>query len=71
MLAFSRVSAGFDGVPVLHDISFEVPEGETVALFGHNGAGKTTLLRCAVGDVSATPAVGSDSCPRAITCFAT
>ncbi|MBN8874932.1 MAG: ABC transporter ATP-binding protein [Rhodospirillales bacterium] len=52
MLAFSRVSAGFDGVPVLHDISFEVPEGETVALFGHNGAGKTTLLRCAVGDVS-------------------
>ncbi|MBN8901653.1 MAG: ATP-binding cassette domain-containing protein, partial [Rhodospirillales bacterium] len=52
MLTFSHVSAGYGGVPVLHDISFEVSEGETVALFGHNGAGKTTLLRCAVGDVA-------------------
>jgi lipopolysaccharide transport system ATP-binding protein len=29
----------------LNDVSFEVAEGETVALMGHNGAGKSVLLR--------------------------
>ncbi len=52
MLRYSNVSAGYGGVPVLHEISFDVAEGEAVAIFGHNGAGKTTLMRCAVGDVS-------------------
>jgi len=32
-----------DGLPeVLHDVSFEVGAGETVALVGHSGAGKST-----------------------------
>jgi branched-chain amino acid transport system ATP-binding protein len=52
MLSFDNVSAGYGGVPVLKDIGFQVPDGETVAVFGHNGAGKTTLMRCAVGDVA-------------------
>lgn len=52
MLRYSNISAGYGGVPVLRDISFDVAEGEAVAIFGHNGAGKTTLMRCAVGDVS-------------------
>ena len=52
MLSYTGVSAGYAGVPVLRDISFNVAEGEAVAIFGHNGAGKTTLLRCAVGDVA-------------------
>lgn len=51
---FSHVSAGYGGVPVLHDVGFQVADGEAVALFGHNGAGKTTLMRCAVGDVADT-----------------
>jgi len=33
----------------LHDISFTVRRGETVALLGSNGAGKTTLLRLLAG----------------------
>lgn len=52
MLRYSNVSAGYGGVPVLREISFDVAEGEAVAIFGHNGAGKTTLMRCAVGDVT-------------------
>jgi branched-chain amino acid transport system ATP-binding protein len=52
VLRYSNISAGYGGVPVLRNISFEVADGEAVAIFGHNGAGKTTLMRCAVGDVA-------------------
>jgi ABC-2 type transport system ATP-binding protein len=33
----------------VHDISFEVPEGEVFGLLGPNGAGKTTTLRMLLG----------------------
>ncbi|HEX2274715.1 MAG TPA: ABC transporter ATP-binding protein [Acidimicrobiales bacterium] len=33
----------------VHDVSFDVRPGETVALLGPNGAGKTTTVRCIVG----------------------
>ena len=34
---------------ILQDISFELEEGQLLAILGPNGAGKTTLLRCIMG----------------------
>lgn len=44
-VAFEHVSFGYQaGQVALHDISFSVPAGSTVALVGPTGAGKTTAL---------------------------
>ncbi len=45
------VEAGYGAVRVLHGVSIEVREGETVALLGTNGNGKSTLLKCIMGMV--------------------
>lgn len=44
---------GFRSKPVLEDVSFEVPRGQTFALLGRNGAGKTTLIRILLGLIQA------------------
>ncbi len=42
---FENVTFGYDPKsPVLHDVSFEVPGGSTVAIVGPTGSGKTTLV---------------------------
>jgi len=45
------VDAGYGAVRVLHGVSIEVREGETVALLGTNGNGKSTLIKCIMGMV--------------------
>lgn len=49
MLRVDGLSAGYDGIPVVFDVSFEVMEGKIVAIVGSNGAGKTTVLRAVSG----------------------
>ncbi|KTC87225.1 lipid A export permease/ATP-binding protein MsbA [Legionella brunensis] len=44
IIEFDRVSYAYrQGQTVLHNISFSVAAGETVALVGHSGSGKTTI----------------------------
>ncbi|PYN96028.1 MAG: branched-chain amino acid ABC transporter ATP-binding protein [Candidatus Rokuibacteriota bacterium] len=50
-LVVSNVDAGYGAVRVLHGVSLEVREGETVALLGTNGNGKSTLIKCIMGMV--------------------
>jgi len=45
------VNAGYGAVRVLHGVSIEVRDGETVALLGTNGNGKSTLIKCIMGMV--------------------
>jgi ABC-type Mn2+/Zn2+ transport system ATPase subunit len=48
MLA-DALSAGYNGDMSLHNVSFEVYEGERVGIVGPNGAGKSTLFKALVG----------------------
>jgi branched-chain amino acid transport system ATP-binding protein len=49
ILRVQGLCAGYAGEHVVHDISFEVAEGEAITVIGSNGAGKTTLFRAIVG----------------------
>ncbi len=42
-LSFDQLTFAYNELPVLHDISVEIPAGQVVALVGPSGAGKSTF----------------------------
>jgi len=48
-LELQRLSAGYGGIDVIHDIDLTVQPREIVTLIGANGAGKSTLLKTISG----------------------
>ncbi len=48
-ISVRNVSVSFGGRTILHNVSFDVPRGHTLAIMGLSGVGKSTTLRCLVG----------------------
>ncbi len=49
ILALERVAVGYDGVPVLRNLSLTIDMDDRIALLGANGNGKSTLARLLAG----------------------
>ena len=44
MLSIQTLTKLYDGIPVVDDVSLEIPKGKVTSLIGPNGAGKSTVL---------------------------
>lgn len=49
VISVTHGAVGYDGRPVLRDVSLTVAAGEVVAVLGSNGSGKSTLIRAVLG----------------------
>ena len=49
VVSVQNVSAAYGKIPVLHNVSFDIHEGRTVAVVGESGSGKSTTARCITG----------------------
>jgi branched-chain amino acid transport system ATP-binding protein len=50
LVSIEGLSKRFGGLVALHDVGFDVAEGEIVGIMGANGAGKTTLFSLIAGN---------------------
>ena len=57
LLNVNKLRSGYGNVAVINGLSFDVKEGEIVAIVGRNGVGKTTLLKTLIGEL---PCQGGD-----------
>ena len=55
LLSLKNMKTSIGRYHVLHDVSFDVPEGGVFCLLGRNGAGKSTTLRSIMGLWSPSP----------------
>jgi zinc/manganese transport system ATP-binding protein/zinc transport system ATP-binding protein len=51
LVQIDRLTCGYDGLPVLRDVSLTLAEGQFAGIVGPSGSGKTTLLRALLGAV--------------------
>jgi len=60
VLKITRLSAGYDGLTIVHGVDLAVEPGSLTVLVGANGAGKTTLLKAIAGVIANGGAVEFD-----------
>lgn len=61
MLEVKDLCAGYNGKPVLKNLSATFPEGKITAVLGPNGCGKTTLLKALCGILPSRGQIQMDS----------
>ncbi len=49
VIKVNHVSFSYDGIPVLEDVHFTIPERSFISIVGPNAGGKTTLLKLMLG----------------------
>ena len=49
VVSVDNVTAAYGQTTVLHDVSFDIHQGRTVAVVGESGSGKSTTARCITG----------------------
>src|SRR6185503_8613503 len=58
LVRFEHVDVALEGVPILHDVSWQLARGEHWGIVGANGSGKSTLLGLIGGTVWPAPGSG-------------
>lgn len=48
-LAVNNLSVSYDKIPILWDITLQIPQGKLVGIVGPNGAGKSTFIKTVLG----------------------
>jgi zinc transport system ATP-binding protein len=49
MIYINHLTAGYDGRPIIHDVTEHIARGEFLGIIGPNGGGKTTLVKSLLG----------------------
>ncbi len=49
LLSCRNLTLGYDGIPVLSGVSFDVCAGDYLCIVGENGSGKSTLMKTVLG----------------------
>lgn len=60
MLNIKNIFVSYNKREILHDVSFDVNNGEVLALIGPNGAGKSTLIRTVSGVIESRGEIQTD-----------
>lgn len=52
LISFQNVTLGYDGCPVIKNLSFQVNKGDYLCVLGANGSGKSTMMKALLGWVA-------------------
>ena len=52
LVSFENVTLGYEGVPVITGLNFEINRGDYLCVVGQNGSGKSTMMKALLGLMS-------------------